>query len=202
MECIKTMTSGEQKYLGDIQARLDQLKGYLNSHSIDAATATATDWYNHLSAIKQIEGNTGLWLSFLASMMARDYLVKTLDVVPYDVSETTQGAPGLDVEAQVRKHFERHLQEALRSAPRLAPSFDVEARTRSGERVIGEIKITMPCGANGLGVNQKIAIERDLEQLGREEAKHKFLFFTDARTHLQVTKDYGLLHPDVNIVLL
>ena len=51
------MTTGEQKYLGEIQVQLEKLKDYLNVHPITATGATAFDWHQHLSAINTLHSH-------------------------------------------------------------------------------------------------------------------------------------------------
>jgi len=151
------MTIGEEKYLTESSSKLDQLKDFLFSTNV-VAHDPVDKWHKHFSVVKELLGNHNNWSSFTACMMARDYLVQNLGVPNYCVAATHQNATG----------------------------FDVDTKTSKGDRIIGEVKTTTPCGAKGLGANQQVSIQRDLDKLAKAAALHKFLFLTDVATRRQI----------------
>jgi hypothetical protein len=114
----------------------------------------ARSWYLYLSAIKAIEGNLNNSLSFVATLLARDYLMERFDVVWFDAGAKAQGAAG----------------------------FDIDACTSAGERVVGEIKTTSPYHGSAFGAAQKREVEKDILKLTHAQAAQRVLFVTDPAT--------------------
>src|SRR5437016_913299 len=105
------LTTCERTYLDNIRNSLSQLAQFLVEHQFDYERASVKQWYEHLSSIKEIQGNTNNGVSFIACLLAKRYLLSKLPMLPFDCALKPQGAPGLDV----------------------------DERTIQGQRVIGEI---------------------------------------------------------------
>jgi hypothetical protein len=71
-----------------------------------------------------------------------------------------------------------------------------------GERIVGEIKTTVPYGKNDLGAQQKTTFRKDFKKLNEANAPHKFFFVTSRRTFEIMQARYAHLIPDVQIILL
>jgi hypothetical protein len=130
--------------------------------------------YRYLARMKEIQGNTDNGVSLVACLMAKEYLTRHLDMQPFDVAAKPQGAAGLDI----------------------------DQRTTAGARVVGEIKTTMPYGANDLGNAQRSMFEKDFRKLNAAAAVHRFFFVTERRTFELMRGKYASRMPGVTVVLL
>jgi hypothetical protein len=108
--------------------------------------------------------------------MAKNYLAQRFDIKEFDISIKPQGAPGLDI----------------------------DLKTANDERIIGEIKTTVPySGAKSdLGAKQKETFKHDFDKLNTTAAHHKFFFVTDRATFEVVQRRYIEQIPGVKVVLL
>jgi len=168
------LTPNERAYLDSLSERLDRLRALLGAGpSLNSASDT-TDRFAFLAAMKVIQGNTSNDLSFVATLMARDYLAQTVSLRPFDAAAKAQGAPGLDI----------------------------DQCTLDGERVVAEIKTTTPYKADDLGAQQKATFAKDFAKLAAADAAHKFLFVTDGRTFAVLRRKYRPLLTGVTVVLL
>lgn len=141
------LTSQEQAYLDSIRHRLNSLKEFLNEQVCPESGSSAADWHTYLAAMKAIVGNASNDLSFVAGLMAKEYLSRKLPMVQFDAAAKAQGAPGLDI----------------------------DQRTTDARRVIGEIKTTTPYMERDLGAQQRATLAtlgpslalRELSRAGR-----------------------------------
>lgn len=168
-------TKGEQDYLQKIAKRLNQLRDFLDSADFEQDMHIGK-WFECLSQVKAIQGNVNNNISFIACLMAKNYLAQRFDIKEFDISIKPQGAPGLDI----------------------------DLKTADDERIIGEIKTTVPySGAkNDLGAKQKETFQHDFNKLNTTPANHKFFFVTDRATFEVMQRRYASQIPGVNIVLL
>lgn len=56
---------------------------------------------------------------------------------------------------------------------------DIDETTLEGERVVGEVKTTIPVGRDKLGAAQKAGMRKDFAKLRAAEAAHKYFFVTE-----------------------
>ncbi|HEV3110492.1 MAG TPA: hypothetical protein VGY99_08350 [Candidatus Binataceae bacterium] len=168
-------TALESEYLNRIRARLVRLRAYLNQMNLNEASQTS-EWYQAVAKMRSIQGNISNDLSFLACLLAKSFLNEHFGVTNFDAAAKPQGAPGLDI--------------------------DVE--TPRGERLIAEIKTTVPyTGAlNDLGAQQKSSFRKDFAKLNGAQASHKLLFVTDRATFDVLQRRYLGEIPNVRVVLL
>jgi len=132
-----TLTSREQAAVQRILDRITELAQFLEQSPMPADPAPEV-LYEFLARMKQIQGNTDNGASLVACLLAKRYLNAHLDMEPFDVALKPQGAPGLDI----------------------------DERTLTGKRVVGEIKTTVPYGARDLGAAQQYSFEKDFQKLG------------------------------------
>jgi len=130
--------------------------------------------YAYLARMKEIQGNTDNGVSLVACLMAKEYLNRDLDMIPFDAAAKPQGAPGLDI----------------------------DERTTAGARVVAEIKTTVPYGTNDLGAAQKNSFERDFAKLNAALGSNRYFFVTERRTFDLVRAKYARKIPGVKVVLL
>lgn len=173
---MTSLTSGEQEYIQEMAQRLIRLRHFLNLLDLEHGVKVE-EWFDRLAQIKAIQGNSNNDVSFTACLMAKAYLISEFgEIDGYDVSAKPQGAPGLDIDIQ----------------------------TKRGQRIIGEIKTTVPySGArNDLGSQQKSSFQKDFTKLNNTPADFKYLFVTDSATYHILTKKYASQIHGVRIVQL
>lgn len=173
MQPNAVLTSREQKYCDEIADRIDRLRMLLTERSLDRQGPPAV-WYEFLSALKQIQGNTSNDLSFIATLLAKRYLGEKHQV-SFCAAEKPQGAPGIDI----------------------------DVTNPQGERIVGEIKTTAPYQVLDFGAQQAAMFKKDFAKLTAAEAKYKYLFVTEPVAFAILKKPKYLKHiPGVRIVLL
>ncbi len=165
------MTNEEQIQKEDIFKRFEKIKNFLSCHEMPTDNSNLL---NFLLNFKEVEGNVSNCVSFIASLQAKKYLMERFSFASEpNMALHAQGAPGLDIELQ----------------------------TANGERIIGEIKTTIPYKGNKLGAQQKASFEKDIKKLREKSTKHKFFFLTNKEAAVCAKK---LLRDtdDIKIVLL
>lgn len=168
------ITQGEALYLEGIARKLESIRNFVETYTLDVKSLDPSYWYDHTTKLKRILGNFDNDISFVACLMAKEFLMLKHDIDEFDVSVKPQSAPGLDI----------------------------EETSSSGERVIGEIKTTIPYQRDDLGANQKKSFIRDFEKLAGTEADHKYFFVTVHRTFEIVKQRYVDRLGGVTLVLL
>ena len=137
----------------EIQSKLSQVRDHLSEHEFPSLDKTSF-WYSYLATIKSIQGNFNNDISFLATLMAKQYLGRRYGLQNFDAAEKHQGAPGLDIDVQLP----------------------------DGQRLIAEIKTTSPYKSNDLGAQQKATFKKDFVKLANAEADVKLFFLTELKT--------------------
>jgi len=168
-----THSNNEQAYFARIRGHITELRRFLNEND-SPETDDPVAWFDYIASVRVIQGNTSNDQSFLATMLAKNYLLGRFELASFDAAEKAQGAPGLDIDVQ----------------------------TTEGHRVIGEIKTTVPYGKNDLGANQRKTFRKDFAKLNDNMAAHKFFFVTNRRTFDIVNDRYVEEIPGVEIILL
>lgn len=163
----------EVKYLETLIARLGQLRTFLLEREVPSHETSLAEWHAFLAGMKQITGNASQQMSFIATLMAKDYLCSSLPMKEFDVGLKPQGAKGLDIDAE----------------------------TVDGRRVISEVKTTTPYGVD-LGGQQKDSFRSDFQKLNEAAADLKYFFVTDATTFNLVCNKYRNQIPEVHVVML
>jgi len=168
------LTSEEAEYFEAIFDRVQQMREFLSEHQTPQLE-NSRGWYSFLATLKAIQGNLNNDISFVATVMAKEFLYQRFDIYSFDAAKKPQGAPGLDI----------------------------DVRTKGGLRIIGEIKTTYPYKSDDLGAQQKETFKRDFEKLNSADADEKFFFVTEQRTFdLMQKARYRSQVPGVRIVLL
>lgn len=147
------LTDGEKLRCTEIGRKISRLGDFLNDTDLGEPTDLST-WYKFLSRIEAILGNAHNDISFVATVLARLYLQKRFARFEFDAASKSQSAPGLDI----------------------------DGRTPHGERIVGEIKTTVPYKIRDFGAQQKRMMEKDFIKLRKAVALHKFMFVTEKST--------------------
>lgn len=168
------LTQSERIYLFGLRAKLEKLKGILNDQPLPVTGELVDEWFAYLSQISDIMGNFSNGVSFAATLMAKAYLLERLPLIAFDAAGKAMGAPGLDIDTE----------------------------TSTGQRVIGEIKTTVPYGTNDLGAQQRASFQGDFAKLNKNQAAHKYFFVTNEQTFELMQQKYAQHIPGVMVVLL
>jgi len=168
------ITKNENEYFKNIYLRLCQLKEFLITKELPTSYSPE-NWYAYLNEIKTIQGNSNNDVSFIATMMAKDYLERKFEISSFDAAQKSQGAPGLDIDLFLS----------------------------DGRRLVAEIKTTSPYKVNDLGAQQKATFIKDFDKLLCANAQIKLFMVTERKTYdLMKTMKYKKYIPGVTVVLL
>lgn len=170
-----TLTAAEEHQLSSIAEKLANIQEFLSTVDIRQERCNLEDWYKTVSAVKRLLGNFDNDVSFIACLMAKQFLSIRHDLELIDTAAKPQGAPGLD--------------------------FD--AATRDGKRIIAEIKTTIPYNVSDLGSQQRQTFLRDFQKLAENKADFKYFFVTERETFEIVQRHYTkYLAEGISVVLL
>lgn len=165
------LTPGERSFCEAIQNKDRALRSFLEANSLTDPMA-ASDWLHYLSGVKRALGNLNNDLSFVATLLVKDYLRGRFEIRDFDAAGKPQGATGIDI----------------------------EARTAQGDSVVGELKTTIPYQP-GFGAAQRTAILKDLTRLATSTARHRFMFVIDpASFQILCGKGFASRAPGVEVV--
>lgn len=169
-----TLEAHERSELEALARKLESLRDWLQQPLPAREPVDWQAWSAYLAGIKGAVGNLDNGASFVACMLAKEYLAAHHSLKPYDAGAKRQGAAGMDVDVV----------------------------TVDGKRVAGEIKTTEPYGENDFGARQRDEVLKDLERLEAAEAAHKYFFVVSPRAYRILQKRYAGRFPGVTIVLL
>ena len=167
------MTKNEETQLNNIKTIIGKLKSYLGNSDINDIDELKKI-YNYISEIKSIQGNLNNSISYIACLMAKEYLLKNYDINNIDVSIKPQSANGLDIDEKLN----------------------------NGERIICEIKTIFPLVENDFGSAQRNSFRNDFKKLNETVSKHKILFVTEQKAFNVLKEKYLNELVNVKIVLL
>lgn len=168
------LTSNEQTAINKLRDLISCLTSFFTQNS-PPLSDSPVDWYDYLAQFKNKLGNVNNQISFIATLLAKSYLMTNFDLIPFEAADKAQGAPGLDI----------------------------DAKTKSGQRIIAEIKTTHPYKDNNLGAQQVASFQKDAEKLHQAPADIKFFFVTDSQTFTLMKKTkYISMFSNINIVYL
>ena len=168
------LTPCEETAIASLRTRLLQMRDYL-AHN-DLETCSHSELFEHLGRISQISGNLSNGKSFGACLLAKQYLMKRFEIAELDVSEKPQGARGPDI----------------------------DVRTKDGERILAEIKTTVPykLDRRDFGANQKAELRKDWRKLREATADHKFFFLVERNAYEIVHARYKSEVCGIEVILL
>jgi len=171
------LNDNEMEYIKSICDRITKLRNLMNKakHNYQDVHLHPERLFQIVKEIKDIIGNWNNNLSFLACILAKQYLVNKslIQDKDWNTADKPQGARGLDIDLNLKD-----------------------------KRIIGEIKTTYPYKDSDLGANQKESFEKDFEKLAKNSADYKFFFVTEEKTYEIVKRKYNSMLHGVTIVLL
>jgi hypothetical protein len=168
---MSAFAPGEVRYCDNIRAKDLALRQFLSANSL-CAPVSSTEWLTYLIGIKDILGNLNNDVSFTATLLIKTFLLNRFQIDDFDASAKLQGAPGIDV----------------------------EAKTKAGQIIVGELKTTKPYQP-GFGAAQRTSILKDLTRLSQSLADYRFMFVIDSGAYdALVHKRLATKAPGVEIV--
>ena len=172
-ENVMSFTENEKNQLKSVFEIINDLKCYLNKNDLNQ-TDDIKKIYKYITGIKNIQGNFSNSISFIACLLAKNYLLHNHKIKNIDVALKPQSANGLDI----------------------------NEITEDGKKIIAEIKTIYPYGNNDFGAAQKTSFRKDFEKLNNTKADYKYLFVTEERTFEIINKKYIYELINVKMVLL
>lgn len=152
--------------------KIDNLKEFLYSNDIDKDDIYKL--YKYFNKIKDILGIFNTDISYISCLMAKEYLSSRFDLNNFDVSEKSQSAPGIDIVVY----------------------------TKDSQKIIAEIKTTIPYKITDFGANQIDSLRKDFAKLKNTEANFKFMFVTEESAYNVLNKKYIKDLDGIYLVLL
>jgi len=169
----RMLTNREKQYCSNISERFSALKQFLCENDL-SNPIDPIQWHTFLSGFRKIQGNLNNDGSFIATLLAKSYLVSKYDI-EFDAAEKPQGAPGIDIEVE----------------------------SSNGARIAAEIKTTVPYQATDFGAQQAASFKKDFAKLTASDAVYKYLLVTDSHAYEVLHKDkYRKLMLGVTVVNL
>jgi hypothetical protein len=150
-------SENEARYLELLNAKDLRIREFLDNSKL--AAEDVAQQLLHFRTLKAAIGNLGNDLSFLASMLAVNFLRTKHGPLTFDAGLKPQGAAGLDI--------------------------DLTAIV--GTRIIGEIKTTTPYQP-GFGANQMKEVLKDLDRLNSTVADFRYFFVADDEAYDAMTR--------------
>ena len=166
------LTPGEQARFRETISRVEEIREFICGRS--PANSDVASWFAYLSVIKALQGNANNDLSFLACLLAKKYLVERHGELSFDAAAKAQGASGLDI----------------------------DVRTTTGQRIIGEVKTVEPYQLKDFGAQEKASFQADFAKLRSAAATFKYLFVTSKRAHEVLTRKHRNDLTGITLVLL
>ncbi len=151
-------TTAEHGQLDAIHERVSLLRSFLNTRSLPGRFQPASEWLAFLAEMKSIVGNASNDLSYIACLLAKEYLSARFEMRTFAVALKPQGASG----------------------------FGIDAETLANRRIIGEIKTTALHHSTDFGAQQRQGFKKDIAKLARSSADFRFFFVTDPRAYAVV----------------
>ncbi len=168
------LTQKEIKKLEELKDKFLKLHNLLNNSEY-SVYSDLYEQYQYLNKFKEDLGNFNNDLSYIACLMAKQYLLKKHNFShDLDVSLKAQGAKGLDI----------------------------DETTLENERCIAEIKTIFPYGENNFGSKQRESFRADFKKLKNNDAKYKYLFVIEEKSFNILKKKYISELTDITTVLL
>jgi hypothetical protein len=146
---VDRFTSSEQHFCEIIRKKDRVLRDFLRESTLPDHIDAQT-WLTYLTGIKSALGNLNNDLAFVATLLVKHYLQDRFGISDFDAAGKAQGAAGVDIEAV----------------------------TKDGKPIVGELKTTKPYQP-AFGAQQRTMMLKDLKRLAASDATHRFMFVAD-----------------------
>lgn len=175
-EELKMPTKNEINEINAIYKKVNAIKEFMNSNEFPEQQSNIIEIFNYLDKLRSTQGNINNDISLIATLLSKEYIVKTHGGQwSFDAAEKKQGANGLDIDIQYDKQ----------------------------ERLVAEIKTTVPYHQHDFGAAQRESIQRDIDKLNNASAQYKYFFVTNLRAYEILQKEsYKNRMKNITLVLL
>ncbi|WP_029084466.1 hypothetical protein [Bradyrhizobium sp. th.b2] len=165
------LTVAEKRSCQSIRTKDATLRAFVERERLSDAL-DVRHWLRYLTGIKHSLGNLNNDIGFVATLLAKEYLIRRFGIADFDAAGKAQGASGIDI----------------------------LARTADGRTVVGELKTTKPYQP-GFGAAQRASILKDLARLARTTSDWRFMFVIDPDAFGALCKsNFASKAPGVEIV--
>ncbi len=142
-----TLQSNEQAGLDQLVQKLQDLQSVVNRQLPTSTPVDWPAWCAFLADMKNATGNLRNEASFVATMLAKQYITaKHSALNDFDAETKSQNAPGLDI----------------------------DVHTSDSKRIVAEVKTMKPNGPNDFGANQSGQVIKDLTRLEATPADYRY----------------------------
>jgi hypothetical protein len=167
------LTPAELGEIGKLARRTESVRDLLTAATF-APLQDFVYWFGLLSSVRSAQGNISNDLAYLATLMAKAFL-KQRHGVDFDAAAKAQGAPGIDV----------------------------DVRMPNGQRVVAEIKTTVPYLGTDFGAQQLKSFLADFAKLNAVLADFKYVMVTSESAFEVLRKPkYLAMIPGIRVVCL
>jgi len=91
-------TAKEDAYIARIRDKIGALRCMLNERSLPDDNAVPMVWHTYLAEMKKLSGHANNDQTFVAGLMAKEYLYGRFSMCHYDAALKPMGATGLDID--------------------------------------------------------------------------------------------------------
>ncbi len=163
----------EHEKMKDIARRLDEMRAHLSGEI--PPLEDSVGWFKYLAKLKEIQGNSSNSVSFVGTLLAKQFLANRYGLVDFDAAEKPQSAPGIDIDVQLP----------------------------DGRRLVAELKTTDPYKEKDFGAMQRKNIKKDFIKLLKAEADIKLFLVTNPNTFRFMQKSkYQSTVQGITVILL
>ena len=167
------LSVNELAKMKDIEHRLKAMRSHLSKET--PALEDTAAWFSYLAELKTIQGNSSNNMSFIGTLLAKQYLAQNYGLTSFDAAEKSQNAPGIDIDVMLS----------------------------DGRRLVAELKTTNPYKPKDFGAQQRKTIKKDFLKLANAQADIKLFLVTDPIAFGFMKKSkYQLMVQGVTLVLL
>ncbi len=168
------LETGEVRYLDGLENKIRSLRDALAMGIPELKSLEIPTTYRWLVGIKTILGNFNNDVSFIGALMAKDFLLNRHRISGLDVSLKAQGAAG----------------------------FDIEVTAANGDRIVAEVKTTIPYAGTKLGAKQAEMFRKDFAKLAAVKTRFRYFFVTEKEAFDATLRKYGTDLEGITVVLL
>lgn len=157
------MNQKEQADFNEISTRINKVKKYLNKRNTSYLISDLSDMIEDFITVKDLLGNLGSIINFLALQKAKLFLEKNFN----------QELPGV-------------LLKDINT-----PGWKINCILNDGKRIVAEAKTTTPTGRS-FGSKQREEISKVLDKLKSADVDYKYLFVTNEETARILHIEYSM----------
>ncbi len=145
------VTEAEKGAFANFKTRYTHLRTFFLKTHVPESNTTQ-EWYSYLAKLREEISNFYNELRLVAVIMAKEYLMAHFEIRQCGSPASVQGSSRLEI----------------------------DVKTLTGARIIGEVTTTKPDDTNEFSAYQLENFRKQADKLNHQVAKHRFLFVTEA----------------------